>query len=261
MACLALLVAGSAACSDVSGPGANGEQVAVRFATAAASGGQVTAQQSNGSLLLTGTNGTLRIDEIFLLVDRFELKRVDSLACDDEQDDDDSCERFSAPPMLLELPLDSSSSVVAVRQAVDPGTYGRLKFEVEDLDDTDDDDVPGRAQQIQQLRAAIRARFPDWPADAGMLVVGQFTPTGGAPVSFRVYFEAEIEIERTLVPPVTVADGGDATFTVHLDVGMLFRAENGRVVELSAFDFARTGHVPEFELQIEHGFSKIEFDD
>lgn len=245
-----------AACSDTTGPGSGGDQVAVRFTANASGDAQVNARQQGSSLLLTGSNGTLRIDEVFVIVDRFELKRVDDDACVEE---DHSCERFSAPPMLLELPLDSSS-VVAVRQPVEPGTYRKLKFEVEDLDDTDDDDVPGRAQQIQQLRAAIRARFPDWPEDAGMLVVGSFTPTGGTAVPFRAYFEAEIEIERTLVPPVTVGES-DATFTVHLDLGLLFRQGNGLVMDLSAFDFARTGRVPEFEFQVEHGFSKIEFDD
>lgn len=95
-----------------------------------------------------------------------------------------------------------------------------------------------------------------------MLAIGTFTPTGGAPVPFRVYFEAEVEIEMDLVPPVTVTDDGSgATFTVHIDPALWFKRADGTVMNLAALDYDATGSVVEFEFEMENGFTEIEFDD
>lgn len=235
------------ACADTAGPPRGGE-VAVQF-TAAAGATQGAATQ-NGSLVLTGTNGTLRIDELHVVVDDFELKRLDDDGC---ASGDSACEKFVAPPMLLDLRLDGGSTI-AVRQNVDPDTYRRLKFEIDDVDDSDD---PSRAQAIRTLQAAIRARFPDWPRDASMLVVGVFTPTAGAPQPFRAYFQAEVEVELRLEPPVTVQEGG--TFTVELDAGVMFRTAAGAVRNLALLDYAVTGQAHEFRAEVRNSFMKVEF--
>jgi hypothetical protein len=236
------------ACGDAAGPAQDG-RVAVEFSARA--GSADGAAQQNGSLVLEGTNGVLRIDQLHVIVDRFELKRLDDDRCGSG---DRACEKFVAPPMLLDLPLDGRE-VIAVQQAVEPDTYRRLRFEIEDLDDDETD--PVRAQQIRDLWQAIRARFADWPRDASMLVVGTFTPTGGASQSFRVYFEAEIEIELRLNPPVTVAEGG--TFTVELDPALLFRTSTGAVRNLAQLDFSRSGRAHEFRTEIRQGFVRIRF--
>lgn len=243
------------ACDDATGPeGSN--QVAVRFAavTPAPSQGSVEA----GSLELTGSNGTLRIDEMHIIVAEFELKRDDDDMCDDDLDDDD-CEEFEAPPSFVNVPLDGSG-VIAVQSRVDADTYREFEFEIEDLDD--DEDNPADAQQIAALRAQIRAQFADWPDDASMLVIGTFTPTGGEAIPFRAYFEAEIEIEMDLVPPVVIDGSGDEpSFTVRFDLNTLFRNGDGSVRNLANVDFDQTGQVIEFEVEIEDGITEIEFDD
>ena len=95
-----------------------------------------------------------------------------------------------------------------------------------------------------------------------MLVVGTFTPTGGDPVPFRAFFEAEVEVEKELVPPVTITDDGSgAIFTIHLDPAAWFTGTDGNVMDLSQFDFDTTGQVIEFEVEIENGFAEVEFDD
>lgn len=62
----------------------------------------------------------------------------------------------------------------------------------------------------QSVRARVTAAVPDWPDDASVMVVGTFTPAGSEPVDFRVFIEAEIEIEMHLSPPLVV-DSGDGT--------------------------------------------------
>lgn len=244
------------ACSDTTGPAGADQLAVVSFAAVTPAPGQGATE--GGSLELTGTNGTLRIDEMHIIVAEFELKRADDDVCVDGADDDD-CEEFEAPPAFVDVPLDGSG-VLAVQHTVPADTYRRFEFEIEDLDDDEDDPVV--AQQIAALRAQIRAQFPEWPAEASMLVIGSFTPTGGEAVPFRVYFEAEIEIEMDLVPPVVI-DGSDgaASFTVRIDPAVLFRNSDGTLRNIAELDYARTGSVVEFEVELENGISDIEFDD
>jgi len=263
-----------AACNESTAPGTDG--TAIRFSAVAPSANDISAQARAGSLILTGTNGTLQIDEMHVIVDRFELKRVDD---DDCARMDSDCKRFRAGPMLLDLPLDGSG-VIAVETPVDSGTYRRLKFKIEDLDHDDDygrrhrrddgdddehrrghDDWEDRWPLILELRRAIRAEFPDWPDDASILVIGTFTPTNGEPVAFKAYLEAEVDIEKRLVPPVTI-DGGEegGVFSVELDIARFFQSGRGRVLDLSALDFERTGRVIEIEIEVEDNRVKIDYD-
>jgi hypothetical protein len=249
-------VLATAACSDSTGPvgGGGSEEVAVRMAAVEPSGAGTSVEGE--TLVLTGTNGTLRIDALYAIMDEFELKRVDDDFC--PGGDDDECEEFEAGPEFLNIPLDGEG-VIAVQQAVDTGTYHRLEFEIEDLEDDEED--PARAARTVALRNEIRAQFPEWPSDASMLVVGSFTPTGGVETQFRVYIEAEIEVEMALVPPVVIdASASNPSFTVRLDPALMFR--NGTTVRnLALLDFAATGSVVEFEIEIENGITEVEYDD
>lgn len=91
-----------------------------------------------------------------------------------------------------------------------------------------------------------------------MVVTGTFTPTGGAPQNFTVFFDADIEVEMDLVPPLVIDATGTAsrTITINLDPALWFQA-NGQVLDLSSFN----GQTLEFEAEIEDGFVEIEFDD
>lgn len=251
---VAAMVMTASGCSDSTGPGGAGEQVSVRMAAVVPTGAGASVE--GDALVLTGSNGTLQIDELYVVMDEFELKRADDDHCVEE---DDSCEKFRAGPAFLNVPLDGSG-VIAVQQAVDTGTYARLDFEIDDLDD--DEENAAKAAQVTALRTEIRSQFPDWPQDASMLVVGTFTPAGGTAVAFRVYFEAEVEVEMRLQPPVVIdASATSPSFTVRIDAAMLFRNGDGSVRNLALLDFGATGSVIDFEVEIENGISEIEFDD
>ena len=95
-----------------------------------------------------------------------------------------------------------------------------------------------------------------------MRLVGTFTPTDGDPVPFRVYVEAEIEVELEFDTPfVVTADDVSRTITVELDPNDWFLLGNGSVVNLAQYDYPTTGMVPEFEVEIENGFKSVEHDD
>lgn len=263
---LALLAAASlGACDDglgVDGPG----NVAVAFRTAdAASASTAPAAAPAGAPLrqvtLEGTNGTLVLDEVYMIVDEVELDTVDD-DCDDgsiddgSDDDGASCADFEVGPRLVALPLDGAP-VTAFAATVAPGRYDELEFEIEHLDDDDDD----RARN-QALRAEILALVADWPEEASIYVTGTFQADGADPVAFRVFVDAEIEIELELSPPLVVGDDGlgDRELVVDVRPDLWFGNGQGGVIDLTAWDYDDTGRILELEIEIEDGFIEVEFD-
>lgn len=282
IAALALLVA---ACGDGTGVGSLGDEVSLSFRVSG-TGGAALAPSANPSrvgpaavagspMVLDGTNGTLTLDEIRLVINKVELETVDSscgvgdgssdgsddgiAAVDSGDDSEEHCGEFQVGPRFLDLPLDGQS-VEAVTSMIPAGTYDRLKFKIEDLED-DEDDV-NDASLIAEIRAQVLAEFPDWPRAASALVVGSFQPTDGDPIAFRVFVEAEVEIEMDLVPNLVVDDAGTTSreLTVDVSPGDWFTNPDGTVLDLSAYDFDTTGQLLEFEVEMEHGFTEIEFE-
>lgn len=244
------LAALTAACSDSSPTGqGNDARVQVRFGVAGARASQALLQ-TNGTdqLVITGANGTLNISDIRLVVAEFELDGDDDV----NQCTGDDCEDFNAGPMFVDLPL-SGGPVTVASGDIPPGVYREVEFEAEDLDDDEED--PAEAQRIAELRQQILAQFPDWPRDASMLVTGSFTPTGGQPVQFRTFIEAEIEIELDLNPPLTVGEGSAGSLDITLDPAVIFKSGNN-VINLSQ----PVGEI-EIENRVGGGFSGRGSDD
>lgn len=266
-ALLALVVASTmVACGD-SGTSVNGPQnVALNFqvATAAAPqmvGGPSLASGPNriiggASLTIEGTNGTLVIEEIRLIIAEVELDGEDD-SCDDDSPAVNDCADFEALPSFLNLPLDGEP-IEAFVGLIPPGTYKELEFEVEDLEDDEED--PVLAAAIAALRTQILNEIPDWPRKASAMVAGTFESAATGSVSFRVFLDAEIEIERDLIPPLVVGADGIATrdLTVNVRPDIWFTRLDGSVIELQNYDWDTTGELLEFELEMEDGFTEIE---
>lgn len=253
-AAAAALLALSACSENPAGGGAGNVQL--RFGVA---GGQASASgalfQTGGTdqLVITGANGTLRIDDLRMVVAEFELKGDDDVnRCGESAGAVDDCEDFNAGPMFIDLPL-TGGSVAVGSGNVPAGTYREVEFEVEDLDD-DEEDAAERAR-IDQLRGQILSQFPDWPRDASLLVVGSFTPTGGAAQSFRAFVEAEIEIETELSPRLVVGEGESRGVDVLLDPAAIFRSG------ANVLNLAQPSGRNELEIRIENGFSGRGSDD
>ncbi len=255
LAALALLL--TTACDSATGPEGTA-RVDIRFGTSGVAGGVSGAAPASGisarGLVVQGTNGILDIEEVRLIVAELELEGDDD-ACESAGQGDD-CAEFEAPAFFLDLPLDGGRVTVATDD-VPLGLYDELEFEVEDLEDDDAGDLA----VIQRIFNEVRSEFPDWPEEASMLVTGTFTPTGGQPVAFRVYFEAEIEVEMELSPPLRISEeGASRSVVVEVRPEAWFLRPDGTVLDLSRFDFDRTGAVVEFEVEMEHGFTRIELD-
>ncbi len=231
-------------------------QVAVRMGVSrggAAAGRSAGGLASlGGPLAVTGTNGTLSITGIQVVVAKFQLRGADDVACDGTRADDE-CE-FQAGPFFVDVPLDGSQLSVTTG-AVPPGTYGSVRFRVKNLDIDDDDDESAddddaTPAQVAALFGQIRAQVADWPQKASMLVTGTFTPTGGAPRAFRAFLRAEAKLTLPIDPPLTVAEGSSsAAVAVVMDPASLFKTGT-TVVDLSQFN----GRLGEFKAETERGF-------
>lgn len=209
---------------------------------------------------LEGTNGTLVLDEVFMIVSEVELEGADDCDDDDGSDVDRSgeCEDFEVDPSLVELPLDGTP-VPAFSALIAPGVYTELELEVEDLDDDDDD----KREALDALKDEIDMLVPDWPSDASVYVTGTFQPVDGDPEPFRTFIQAEIEIEMELEPGLVIGEDGTADRDLVVDVmpDLWFRDVDGGVMDLREWDYDSTGLLLEFELEIEEGFVEVEFDD
>jgi len=212
---------------------------------------------SPGSLAVDGSNGSLIVDDLRLVLAAFQLRPTeDSCAA---VEDEAPCHDFSAPPRFLTLPLDGESEL-ALAEDVPAGSYGALRFRVENLDLSEV--ASGvTAQDLADLFNEISAEFPDWPAGASMLVSGSFTPAGSAEsVPFDVFVDAEIEVVKRFDAPLEVG-GGDLTVRFDVDLSRWFLREDGTVRNLAEWDYARTGELLPFHAEIEKGFTDHHVDD
>lgn len=264
--------AGLAACESSTGP-SSGSTVSIGFraaSSASASMSDVSAERSvspgvSAAVEYSGTNGTLSVDSAHIVVSEFELSRA-GVDCDDDdpegsEGDDDDCEEFESGPKFIGLPLDGGTTVT-VSQQVPAGTYEELEFEVDDLEDDDDDGEEHRAEQ--DLLQEIRSQFENWPHEASVRVTGTFTPADqdSEPRPYTAYFEAEIEVEREFESPLVIEDDADdKSVTVTVDPSAWFELPDGTVVDLSRFDYESTGRVAEIEIEMEDGFTEVEFED
>lgn len=250
---IALLALG--ACADSTAPG-SGQRVSVAFAAATSltASQQVMQQSSTADVMqaVSGTNGTLTITEIGFVIAELELEAHDG-ACDGI--DKDGCPDFEAKPQFVQLPVSGGGDFDVTTTLMPPGSYQELRFEVEALE-ADQDDDQERRNQIAELLTAVRASYSDFPAAASMVVVGNFNGT-----PFRVYFDAEFVVDMDLDPALSVSgSGADRALTVRLAPDRWFLMADGSVRDLSQFDYATTGQVLAFSLEIDRGFVAVDID-
>ena len=257
---------------DAIGPG-DGSNVAIRFAAVSSPGAAPAGAVSTaaGEFIVEGSNGTLVLSEVHIIVDEFELERVDdactakddirsSASSDDDErgdDDEDECEEFTAGPLFVGLDLGGEVPVVA--QSVPAGTYTGLEFKVEDLEFDDDDDDHSAAEAQALLQTILGAGFEEWPSKASLAVSGTWTPAGGSPQAFTSFFEAELKIRQRFDPPLTL-EGEPSTITVEVDPSLWFRVPNGLVRDLSLLDFDLTGRVFQLDVRLDAGFRGVRHD-
>ena len=245
-----------AACDGSGSPSGtpDASSVALQFNAvlpSAASGTGGTAQPNatlaNGPITLAGTNGTLVVDDLRLIVSRIRLKRAEGDCSSGMGDSTSACRKFKGGPYLVNL-LDGTAADV-VTADVPAGNYTSIEFKAENLDPSDDDDHDdddGAAAGVEKLIVDLRKTYPNYPRRASMVAHGTFTPTGGAATPFTVYFQAEIRIRKSFLTPFKVPE--DSKVVIDLDAASWFKS-GSNVVNLATQD----GKTLRFELELESG--------
>lgn len=210
---------------------------------------------SHDSLLIEGTNGTLQVDDIRFIVEKFKLEPVDT---DEEEDSLESqTEEFEAEPFFVDLPL-TDDTLNLGNSKIKAGMYQELEFEVKDLDFEEEEDNEGNTA----LADSIRAEFPEWPEEASMVITGSFTPNDGQRQPFKVFAKAEIEIEREFSPPLEVTeDNIQKVISVRINPTAWLKQDDGSVYDLSRFDWEEHQELLEFEAKFKDGIEEIEVDE
>ena len=248
---------GLAACDSSTGP-EDSESVAIRFAAETTTGGAAAPGLELAPVV--GTNGTLDITDLRVIIAELEFEGTNgTCGANGDDEDDEDCFEVELPPRLVNVPLDGAPLTVATTE-LPAGSYSEFELEIEDLEDDEEDTQ--FAAEIDALEAEIRNTFPEWPSDGTIRVEGTFTPNGGAPESFVVCIEGEVEVELELSPPIDIpaAEGDAHTLDVVLFPERWFVRGDGSVIDLTQWDYATTGELLELEIEIENGF-EIEFDD
>lgn len=208
--------------------------------------GQTGPADRANSLAIAGSNGTLVLEELSLVVDRVQLIAADGQRVDAQ-----------AGPRLVDLPVDEVPVQVAGR-LVAPGEYAALSLTVRSL-------VPAeRTEGPEPVTSGVapRERFPAWPDEASLRVVGFFEPAGGSDARhFVAYLTAEAE--RTLDFPSPLVVGGKDAATgiiVEVDPGAWFDTGDGTVPDLSVGGRSATGKLLDLEIPMEDGFVHADLD-
>jgi hypothetical protein len=233
-----------------------GTSAAIRMTAGAVAGSSV---ETSAGLSIAGTNGTLLITDIKVIVNELELRRESIQDCDDDSSGPGDCGSFESRYFVADVPL-GTGAVTIGSDRIPEGTYTAVEFEVKDLEvDAEDPDDASDAARIAAVLTQVRSTYADWPAGASMVIVGTFTPTGGVAQPFRAYFDAEVEVERFLNPPLVV-DATSTGLTIDLRPDLWFKNPDGTVRNLALSNFATTGTLISFEVEFEDG-CEVEIDD
>lgn len=236
--------------STTRGPIEIGFQAVTSSPLASTSSSGVASKATSNSLLIEGQNGTLRLTDIRLIVSETELEGQGEET------------EYEAGASVVDLPLDTAQVSLSGAQQAPTGSYTTLEFEVENLEVEEDD--PGEEEEEGQNFEAIlteaRNAYPNWPRQASMVAEGTFTTSDGSARSFTTYFDAEIEVGRSIDPPLQVTQNGTPrNLTIHLRPSRWFEGSGDTVRDLSQADYEETGQL--LSLEFEDGVEGVESDD
>jgi hypothetical protein len=191
-------------CSDSStGPNDPGAAaVSLSFSASPAAGLQPRVMGwGRGASVLVGAQ--LELTKVEIVLREIELERVEVIDCDVEPEPD-GCEKFETGPILVDLPLDGSTSQeLAIN--VDPGSYDEVEFEIHKVSSDGPED------------ATFRAAHPDF-VNTSIRVQGTY---GGEAFTYET--DLDVEQEFDLMPPLVVDETTTSTnVTIRVDVSQWF---------------------------------------
>ena len=204
------------ACSDGTGP-ANGG-LSLTFASDLTGGAAPAPGRLGGPMAgpITDVDGNvLDITRVQFVLREIELERQEVADCD-VVPEPDGCEKFETDPVLIDLPLDGSTST-NISITVAPGTYDEVEFDIHEVTGNADD-------------AFFLADHPELDGKS-IIVVGTYFD-GVTTVDFTYESDLNEEQELPLDPVLVISeDEGIAgtNVTLKFDVSTWFMDDTGRL--------------------------------
>jgi len=192
-----------AACGDSTNP--NTKPVSIAFSSQAL----VTTGPALSDVTITIGANTLVITKAQVVVRRIKMTTSTAVCADDDSGVDDSCAETFVGPVLVDLPLTSTSTSTSITASIPEGTYSSIEFKIHKPAGESGD-------------AAFVTANPNF-ANSSIRVEGTYN---GSPF---VFTSSISEKERLNFNPPVVIDGTNKNVTVALDVGSWFKS-GGQVV-------------------------------
>jgi hypothetical protein len=190
-------------------------------------------------VIVSGTNGKVRITSAQVVLSHIELASDAACTTDANADANDANDATDPPgqpgasepdaanndehdcgvevdPVLVNLPMDGTTKVI-LDALVPAGSYSGLRAKLEAVEGDD------------AGASAFLTAHPDF-ADVSVKVVGVFTDAGGADHPFTFTSHVEAELAMNFASPVTVGASTN-NLTVDVDVGSWFKDAAGAVID------------------------------
>jgi len=190
-------------------------------------------------VIVSGTNGKVRITSARVVLSHIELASDAACTTDanaDANDANDATDPAGQPgasepdaenndehdcgvevdPVLVNLPMDGTTKVI-LDALVPAGSYSGLRAKLEAVEGDD------------AGASAFLTAHPDF-ADVSVKVVGVFTDAGGTDHPFTFTSHVEAELAMNFASPVTVG-ASTSNLTVDVDVGSWFKDAAGAVID------------------------------
>ena len=190
-------------------------------------------------VIVSGTNGKVRITSAQVVLSHIELASDAACTTDanaDANDANDATDPAGQPgasqpgtenndehdcgvevdPVLVNLPMDGTTKVI-LDALVPAGSYSGLRAKLEAVEGND------------AGASAFLTAHPDF-ADVSVKVVGVFTDAGGTDHPFTFTSHVEAELAMNFASPVTVGASTN-NLTVDVDVGSWFKDAAGAVID------------------------------
>ena len=197
-----------AACGDGTGP-TTGTQVSLTFVTGASAGGAAAPMAVS---FMDGTN-TLEITGVKIVLREIELELVEVDECDDVEPEPEGCEDFEVGPLLVDLPVDGSTST-EITIMIPSGTYDEIEFEIHKVSGDDDEDADFLLENPTMEGKSI-------------VVVGFYNG-----VEFAYATDLNEDQEFDLVPNLVIDQEGVATnVTIRFDLSTWFVDGSGNLFD------------------------------
>lgn len=126
---------------------------------------------------------------------------------------------LEAGPILIDLPLDGSVTMILSQTEVPPNLYDELEMEVKPVEGDESEEE-------------LESQHPGWPLSQSIQVTGTFDADDGeGPQPFDIFLVFNDDFELEFEPPLEIGEGEGLSLILAIDVSTWFLNEDGTLID------------------------------